>query len=145
MRYLQTFYIGLPGLAVWMAMLIEAGPGPFPWMSLLLGVLAGSVLGAAGVRLLRRRLLRGIVHPFLRSVPGGMWFFVLGGLGVGVVGLVLWERHPSIVIEVGVGALALLLAAFVVIGVWVAHMERKHQRQIWMKHDGVEFDRPLDK
>lgn len=144
MRYLATFRIALPAFALGLVLLDGAEPGPYPWPALAGGVLAGALLGTVGVRILRRRLLHGTVHWSMRPPPGGVWFFVVAGLGLAVPGVMIWKSDRALAVALGAGGLALALTMFGIIGAWVFFTERKHGKEIWLLPDGIEFGGPLN-
>ncbi len=141
MRYLNTFIISLPAgviITVWAVqqMLLTSA-----LLLLGLGACGGFVLSPFMIRSCRRKLFLGQSDVLARRVPGGIWFFILLGIGGAVVlSFVHFAWGRAAVYGVVIVFTAAFVALFSTLGVWVIAIEQQYKKKVFMWPKGLFFE-----
>ena len=142
MRYISTIAMTVP---LFVAETVWAAIGLGPWticFALLTGIAISVLIGWYMCTGLRRYLFHGQTNFLLRRPPGGVWFFILLGLLIGVIGapLLMILGGSLLLRTVGVTVGTIAAGSFGIVGIYVLRLERSQGKRIFMWPDGFFFE-----
>lgn len=91
-------------------------------------------------KLIKQKLIENRSSFLDRTPPGGVWLFILIGAVVGILLFILeLISGKTIVSEAIVVVSSLLISLFIIIGVYILSLERKHAKKIYIGIQGFIF------
>jgi drug/metabolite transporter (DMT)-like permease len=91
-------------------------------------------------KLISRKLIQNQSSFIDRTPPGGVWLFILVGVVVGLLFFIVeMIGGRTIASEIIVVCLSFLSALFIILGIYIFILERKHDKKIYIGVQGFVF------